>query len=1081
MSRLSGPAALLLSLPVAVAAGSVQPARVWEAPLVIPTYELGPADPDPALLESGGDRPIYPYPKLDSLTNQRREKTYRAIYLENEYLKVTVLPELGGHLYAIFDKTANREVLYTNHVVKYGIVGIRGAWMSGGIEWNFPDGHTVTTVSPIDYVMRTDEDGSASVTVGDTERVQRMQWAVTIRLRPGRKVVETEVTLNNRRNVPGRYWYWATAAAHATDDLRFVYPMREAYPHAYWPIFSFPIENGVDVGTYRDVPNALSLFARNSKRDFMSVYYEKSDWGVVHVADHREVPGKKTWTWGNDDAGRIWIEKLTDNDGQYVEFQAGRYETQMEHEFLAPHRVEHFVENWYPVNGLGGGLSEATADAALRVTRNGGQLQVAANVNAVFENASLTVDAGGQTIANKQANLNPTDAFHASFDVPASLDGQPVTVRLADKAGRELIHYRTDTPIDGNPDFRPATRPIPDPAVAGSAEQAYVQGMAADKKSNEPAARAAYTEALRRDPGFAPAHVALGLSFFRSGEYDQAADHLTAALHRNRDNGDAHYYLGLTRRAQHQYLAAADELQWAVRSGYRESAARYVLGEMALELGHTQKAVEHLSQAVLLDPRDLKARTVLAMAERVAGKLDEAQRNVDAVVREMPIDYLALSEQNLIYQARGKEVEAGKAHQQLWRLLEREPDSVLELAFDYAAAGRIGETIDVLDEAVRQSGTYPMLHYALGYFCETQKNDARAANEYRLGAKGDPAYVSPHRVEEIAILRDAVEKNPNDGRAFYYLGNVLASKERIAEALEAWRAAVRLDAGNAVAHRNLALAFTKSGQKEQAIAEYERAIQAAPEDSHLYLELGEILPADRAIALFERTPEKVRSRSSIVQAMAAALVDAGRYSDAAGMLEKTQFVSGEGERSVLETFRKAHLGLAREYQQAGRHAQAADEFLRATEYPRNLGVGRPAMQSQAADYVAAARELEAIGEVQQAAPLWKQAADEPLKSPTDPGEPWSENYYFKAVALDHLDRKDQAYTLYARLAALSDDQKMLADEPDPPHGAIRYLLAGLGLKALGHADEARAALDRALALDPQNELAKTALLELASR
>ena len=426
-------------------------------------------------------------------------------------------------------------------------------------------------------------------------------------------------------------------------------------------------------------------------------------------------------------------------------------------------------------------------------------------------------------------------------------------------------------------------------------------------------------------------------------------------------------------------------------------------------------------------------------------------------------------------------MEAKRVHGDLWRLLERDPDAVLELAFDYAAAGRIGETIDVLDEAVRRGATYPMLHYALGYFCGMRKNDPRAAKGYDLGAKVDAAYVFPHRVEEIAILRAAVEKNPQDGRAFYYLGNVLASKERIPEALEAWRAAVRLDPRNGVAHRNLALALAKLGEKEQAIAEYKRAIQAVPEDFHLYLELGEILPADRAVELFGGSPENVRSRSSIVEAWAAALVESGRYSDAASLLEKTQFVSGEGEKSVLETFRKAHLGLARDQQQRGRHAEAAAEFVLATEYPRNLGVGRPAMESQAREYVAAAREWEAAGRVREAQALWRRAAEGPLKSPTEPGEPWSENYYYKAVALEHVKRESEAHALYVRLAGLSDDKEMLAEEADPPLGAIRYELAGLGLKALGHTEQARAALSRALTMDPQNDLAKSALQELSSR
>jgi hypothetical protein len=174
--------------------------RVWEAPLVIPTYELNSPNPYPALLDWQRRkwRPVYPYPFLDSLGTEKNDKAWKAVYLENEYLKVTVLPELGGHVYQIFDKTLNRNLIYSNPVMKYAMVALRGAWVSGGIEWNFPDGHTLTTVAPVDYVYRTEADGSAAVAVGDTERVQGMQWQVILRLRPGTRVLESEVTLNNR-------------------------------------------------------------------------------------------------------------------------------------------------------------------------------------------------------------------------------------------------------------------------------------------------------------------------------------------------------------------------------------------------------------------------------------------------------------------------------------------------------------------------------------------------------------------------------------------------------------------------------------------------------------------------------------------------------------------------------------------------------------------------------------------------------------------------------------------------------------------------------------------------------------------
>lgn len=1067
-------------------------ARVWEESLAIPTYELGEPNPYPAfpLLNPNQRRPIYPYPVLDNLTNKRSEKKYRAVLLENEYLRVTVLPELGGKLYAIFDKTAQRDVLYTNHVVKYAMVGIRGAWTSGGVEWNFPDGHTLTTVSPVDYTTRTEADGSAVVVVGDTERVQRMQWAVAIRLRPGYRVVETEVTLNNRREVPGRYWFWATAAAPATADMRFIYPMREAYPHVFWPVFSFPQHNGVDLSLYREVPNALSLFARNSQRDFFGVYYEKSDWGIAHVADHHELPGKKTWTWGNDDAGNIWIEKLTDSDGQYVEFQAGRFETQMEHEFIAPHRVERFTEYWFPVNKLGGAFDEVTRDVALRVQISKDEAYITASSAAQFDDAELIVEALGRQVHSSRVSLSPALPFAARVSLPAQ---SVVSVTIRAKDGRTLISYSTDQPLDGNAGFTPATPPPPDAIVPTSTEQAYVEGLAADKKSNDLAARRAYHEALSRDPNFAPALVALGLSFYRTGEYEQAAEYLARALRRNRDAGEAHYYLGLVRRAQQRNAEAADQLWWCIRAGYRESVARYVLGEMALAASKPDEAIAHLSESVRLDPRDLKARTVLAMAERVAGRLADAQRHIDEVVRDMPIDYLALSEQALVLRSRGQSDKGREVQAQLQRLLLRESDSALELAFDYAAAGRpqdgfavlaevLAESFSSKSESMQAKSFSPLIAYVLEARSDQKAMPATLAQDIRKAKSGAPAYVFPHRVEEADALQSAVQANADDARAAYYLGNVLASLYRGQEALVAWQKAVALEPANFIARRNLARALWFIAEKhDAAIAEYKQVIATQPNDYRLYVELDTLLAMINATAqriqLLEGAPAAVRARAVMVQALAAAYVDAGRFADAARLLEQATFTSGEGDRSALAIYRRAHIGLARQYQQAGKHAEAAAEYVKATEYPRRFGVGRPAMSSQAREYVAAAREFAAAGRHNEATQWWQRAADEPLKSPVEPGEPWSEHYYYKAVALDQLGRKPEAQALFMRLAALGDEQRE-ETESAAPQGAMRFMLAGLGLKALGQQEQARAAFTRALQLDPRNERIKAALDEL---
>ncbi|HEY3131835.1 MAG TPA: DUF5107 domain-containing protein [Acidobacteriota bacterium] len=1061
------------------------------------------------------------------MTDHRVERAYQAVFLENEYLRVTVLPELGGHLYAIFDKTANRDVLYTNHVIKYALVAIRGAWVSGGIEWNFPDGHTLTTVSPIDYATGTDPDGSVSVTVGDTERVQRMQWAVTVRLRPGWKVVETEVTLNNRRETPGRYWFWATAAAHATDDMRFVYPMLEAYPHMFWPVFSFPKEKGIDVGTYREVPNYLSLFARNSLRDFFGIYYEKSDWGVVHVADHRRVPGKKSWTWGTEDAGNIWIEKLTDRDGQYVEFQAGRFETQMEHEFMEPHRVERFTEYWYPVDHLGGPFDEATRFAALHLAVVGTQARISLNVNQLFEDAQLVVTSG-KDVNVQRVRLDPAKSFETMIELANSISHHPLTVTVTSKDGRQLINYRSDLPVDGNPDFKPARRPVPDKPVTGSAEQAYFGGLLADKESREVAAHEAYQQALESDPGFAPAHLALGLSFYRSGLFDEAEKHLKAALMRNRYLAEAHYYLGLVCRAQKRDIEAVDHLLRAAQAGHRESTAYYLLGEMALQANNIADAIDHLKRSVALNPADLKARTLLARAEARAGHLQQAKEHIDPVVREMPIDYFALHEQIKIHHALQEDDESRRARDELHKLLSREPDSVLELVFDYAAIGSYSDCRSLLEEAIAlassartadrremnqhrqqtsKSAVYPMLHYTLGYFYEIAGDKEKARSQYALGAAGDSSFVFPHRVEEIEVLQRACAANPDDGRAAYYLGNVLASKHRDQEALSAWRDAVRLDPSNAVAHRNLAKAMWASAEvpgrnaarshrgndlhergrallpnspaAREAIAEYQAAIKLAPDDYHLYLELDRLLAeskeSKRRIELLESASPAARAHSALTLALAYAYADAGSFDKAANLLAHNSFTSREGETSGLAVYRRAHLGLARGHQKAGRHREAAAEFVRATEYPRNLGVGRSVFESHAREYVAAARELEAAGSREEAEELWRRAADGPLNSPVQPAEPWSEHYYYKALALDHVGRYGEARALYQRLAALNDEKRMLENEPDPPEGAIRFLLAGLGLKALGRTAEARAAFERVLKMEPNNQTVRAEL------
>ena len=464
--------------------------RVWQGTLDIPTYLLGSEDPNPPFPLADKVR-IYPYTLLDDLTDRREAKSYQAVYLENEFLKAIVLPELGGHLYSLYDKVNKREVFYRNNVVKYGLVSLRGAWISGGMEFNFPNGHTVVTVSPVAFTTRQNPDGSATVVVGDVDLVTEMHWEVALTLHPGQARLEQHVTLYNDTGATHPYWYWANTAVPATDDMRFIYPMREANPHSHEEIWSYPIHDGVDYSWYKNVRHPTSLFGREVHRNFFGAYYEKSDHGVVHVADYHDVVGKKTWTWGVGDDGLIWTGLLTDHDGAYNEIQAGRFETQLSSEFMPPRHSDSFTEYWYPLQGLGGGFVEATPRLALNATfgeaAGPSQVEVSLFPTEAIADAHVRVTLGSQTLKDHgPVTFKPMTIFKLRVPV-ADLGAakKQVEITVADSSGQVLLHWSAADPIDGNPDFVPAAgvHPAPrKPLEAMSVEEIFLSGVERGKR-----------------------------------------------------------------------------------------------------------------------------------------------------------------------------------------------------------------------------------------------------------------------------------------------------------------------------------------------------------------------------------------------------------------------------------------------------------------------------------------------------------------------------------------------------------------------------------------------------------------------
>lgn len=1045
-------------------------ARVWEGTIDIPTYLIGAEDPNPPFPLADKVR-IYPYTLLDDLTDQREVKSYHAVYLENEYLKAIVLPELGGHLYSLYDKVNKHEVFYRNNVVKYGLVGLRGAWISGGVEFNFPNGHTVVTVSPVAFTTRQDPDGSATVVVGDIDLVTGMHWEVALTLRPGQARLDQHVTLFNDTGATHPYWYWANAAVPATDDMRFIYPMREANPHSHEEIWSFPIHDGVDYSRYKDIREPTSLFGRQVHRNFFGAYYAKSGQGVVHVADYHEVVGKKTWTWGLADSGLIWTSLLTDHDGAYNEIQAGRFETQLSSEFMAPRQVDSFAEFWYPVQGLGGGFVEATPRLVLNA--NFVTASASAPPHAEFfiypteaiPGARVRVSLGSQTLKDG----GPT-AFMpmktVKLEVPiAEWDAarKNIEVTITDANGQVLLHWSAADPIDGNPDFVPAAgvHPVPHkPAAEMSEEELYLAGTDAEKEGREQTALADFLAAVKRDPGYVPALVKLAGRELAAGNFLAAEGYLIPALARDDRNPQTLYAAGVVSRAEQQWSKAQDMFWADIRFGGDRASAFAQLGEIALTLKNYNRAIPWLYQALSYNPADAMTATDLALTLRLAGRPDQAETALAPVLERLPLFPYARAERWMIQKARetrGEKVAPGAGD---WaQPYPATSEAYLQVAAWYRTLGDLDDCDGVLHHALQHlpaPAISPLVYYYLAANAREGGRDEQADAFARQGGAAPYAKVFPNRLADAEVIDDQLNDHPLDAHAFFFLGNFLFAHGRYDDAARSWEQAFGQGFEYSVLMRNLGLyAWRVKNDLADAAEFYERAVKLAPEDYRLYTELDEIYfrmgSAGRREKLFADAPPSVRDHDTVRVRRSLLLTQEGKYEQAEAVLMDHHFKPWEGGVRVREMYVLANFEEGMRAMDANKPVLAEGPFRKALEYPHNLGSGKPDKPHDEEAWFWLGESLLAQHKTDAARDAWTQAAKQ-----GEENSPLGDLY--RGLAERRLGQNAAAEK---SLAALEEVK------PGETRGAAEFYAAGL-LRLYEHR-QAQAAADFSGALDADPE------------
>ncbi|HVT82047.1 MAG TPA: DUF5107 domain-containing protein, partial [Phycisphaerae bacterium] len=385
-----------------------------EQEVKIPTYLIGPPEPNPQFYfggaSQGAQQHIYPYPSYDNLTTEKVDKPYKMVYLENEYLKIGILPESGGKIFDATDKTNGYHFFYKQSVIKPALISLLGAWISGGVEWDLPHHHRATSFIPVQYTTEEHPDGSKTCWVGELELRDRMRWAVGITLRPGKSYLEASFRVINRTPLPVSMLCFSNVAVHVNDDYQIIFPPSTQWGtgHGKRDFTTWPIDaNGVDLSWYKNIPGSRSVFAWNYSDDFMAGYDHGKHVGTMAVADHNVVPGKKFFTWGDGPQGHTQDTLLTDNDGPYIELMVGAYsDNQPDYSWLAPYETRMWSQFWYPFRDIDG-VKKANIDAGVNLTVANGRARVGFVSTSDRPNAVATLKLKGQTLLEEKIAINP--------------------------------------------------------------------------------------------------------------------------------------------------------------------------------------------------------------------------------------------------------------------------------------------------------------------------------------------------------------------------------------------------------------------------------------------------------------------------------------------------------------------------------------------------------------------------------------------------------------------------------------------------------------------------------------------------
>lgn len=903
-----------------------QQATVTETVETVKTYPF--SDPDPVADPSDL---FYPYFRFDGFSAKGTDRQWKVVSLENDYIKLTLFPEIGGKIWGAVDKTTGKEFIYNNHVVKFRDIAMRGPWTSGGIEFNFGIiGHAPTSSTPVDYVTRQKPDGSVSCYLSSYELVTRTLWTVEVNLPKDKAYFTTTTTWHNSSSIDQPYYQWMNAGYPAAGNVEFCYPGTNYIGHG-GELHSFPLdEQGRDISWYEknDFGNSKSYHIVGKYNDFYGAYWHDNDFGSIHHADYDEKLGMKIFLWGLSREGGIWEDLLTDTNGQYIELQSGRMYNQpasnssltpYKHTAFGPQATDRWTEYWFPVKGIKG-VSKASRIGALNVLREDGFLKL---YFSPLQKLSTTIKLyeGEKEMNSIPLNCGVLETWKDSIPLNKAV----AAGRLKVVVGEDLLVY-SEVPSD-NITSRP--KQLPADFDWSSAYGLYTQGEQWMNQKVLDKAEKFLLASLEKDPYFVPALTDLASLYYRQGRYDEALARCETALSINTYDGDVNYLYGLCNMALGNHTDAKDGFSVASYSPGVRSAAYEKLAEMYLMDRNWTKAEHYALRSKEFNQMNLSADHVLMVVYRKTNQPEKAKALIDPLLEDLPLYHAARFEQ--LYQGEG----SGHPIDDLQSLIRNELpfETYMELAEWYESVGCTEEALSLLSCA----GNYPIALYKQAYLLHQAGNDDESRGMLQRAGALSPAMVFPFRPSSLKALEWAKTVQP-DWKIDYYEALIRWANQDKAKALELLENCGEAD----YAPFYLSRASLKEG--ESRLADLLKAEQIEMSWRTGFALINHYVANNqwqKAVETGKKYTKKYPSNYYIGLKYAKALCETGQYQPCISLLSRMQVLPNEGSYAGRAVYREANLYRAMEQLSHKNYKQVVKSVETSKEWPENLGVGKP--------------------------------------------------------------------------------------------------------------------------------------------